>query len=90
VKKMLKPIILANAVAIVMVVWVTACALLSFIAPDLLFLIAQSWTHTINLELAKTTSSPNLENIVLGLVSASGLTWVTVYGIVSLYNRWSK
>lgn len=87
---MLKPIIIANAAATVMAIWVVVCALLSYIAPDLLFVVAQSWMHTISLETVKTLFTLNLGNIIFGLISASGLTWVTVYGTVTLYNRWSK
>lgn len=87
---MLKPVVFANAAASVMAVWVVFCALASYIAPDLLFSVAQSWMHTINLEVVKTTFTPSLGSILLGLVSASGLTWITVYGIITLYNRWDK
>lgn len=81
---------LANAAATVMAVWVVACALLSYIAPELLFSIAQSWMHTINLEVVKAGFNANLGSTLLGLITASGLTWVTTYGTVALYNRWSK
>lgn len=80
----------ANAAATVMAVWVIVCAAVSFVAPDLLFSVAQSWMHTINLEVAKTTFSPNLGSLLLGLISAAGLTWVTTYGTIWFYNRWSK
>lgn len=80
----------ANAASAVMAVWVVACALLSYVAPDLLFNIAQSWMHTINLEVAKTTFSPNLGLLLLGLVTAVGLIWVTTYGTITLYNKWAK
>ncbi|MBI2018438.1 hypothetical protein HYS96_01905 [Candidatus Daviesbacteria bacterium] len=80
----------ANAASAVMGIWVVVCALVSYIAPDLLFTIAQSWMHTINLEVAKTTFSPNLGLLLLGLVSATGLTWITTYGTISLYNKWVR
>ncbi|OGE37770.1 hypothetical protein A3B45_04755 [Candidatus Daviesbacteria bacterium RIFCSPLOWO2_01_FULL_39_12] len=80
----------ANAASSVMAIWVVACAMLSYIAPDLLFNIAQSWMHTINLESVKTAFTPSLGSIVWGLVSAVGLTWVTTYGMITLYNRWAK
>ncbi|MBI4079519.1 MAG: hypothetical protein HY429_04465 [Candidatus Levybacteria bacterium] len=80
----------ANAASAVMAVWVVACAFLSYIFPDLLFAIAQSWMHTINLDAVKTTFAPNLGTLVLGLVSASGLTWVTTYYIIVFYNRFAK
>ncbi len=87
---MLKSIAFANAAATVMVIWVVSCALLSFLTPDLLFSVAQSWMHTINLNVVKTTISPDLGSIILGLVSAVVLTWVTTYGTIELYNRWAK
>lgn len=80
----------ANAAATIMAIWVIVCALLSYLVPDLLFAVAQSWMHTINPEVVKTTFNPELGSIVLGFVSAAGLTWVTTYGTISLYNRWSK
>lgn len=80
----------ANATATVMAVWVIACALLSYLAPDLLFSIAQSWMHTINLDLVKAAFSLNLGSIILGFVSAVALTWVTTYATIELYNRLAK
>lgn len=80
----------ANAAATVMAVWVLGCALLSYLMPDLLFSIAKSWMHTINLDSVKAAFTPDLGSLILGLVTAVGLTWVTVYATVSLYNRWSK
>ncbi len=87
---MLKSIAFANAASTVMVIWVVSCALLSFLAPDLLFSVAQSWMHTINLDLVKATFSPNLGSIILGLISAVALTWVTTYATIELYNRLAK
>lgn len=80
----------ANAASLVMAIWVLACALLSYIASDLLFSIAQSWMHTVNLESVKATFNPDLGSILLGLVSATGLTWITTYGTITLYNKWAK
>ncbi|MBI2196371.1 hypothetical protein HYU45_02040 [Candidatus Daviesbacteria bacterium] len=80
----------ANAAAAVMAVWVVACALLAYIAPGLLFTVAQSWTHTMNLEAVRSTFTPNLGLLLLGLISAVGLTWLTTYGTIVLYNRWAK
>lgn len=87
---MLDAKVFANAASAVMAVWVLGCALLAYVAPDLLFTIAQSWTHNINLEAVRTTINPNFGSLVLGLVSATGLTWVTTYTVVWLYNRWAK
>lgn len=80
----------ANAAAVVMAVWVVFCALLSYVAPDLLFSMAQSWMHNINLEAVRTTFELDLGKLLWGFVTAVGLTWITVYGTVVLYNRWAK
>ncbi len=80
----------ANAASAVMAVWVIACVLLSFVAPDLLFSVVQTWMHTINLETVKATVNPGLGSLLLGFVTAVGLTWITTYGTISLYNKWAK
>lgn len=80
----------ANATAAVVAVWVVACAVLVYIAPDLLFTLAQSWTHGMNLAPLRTSLTPNLGSVLFGLVAASGLTWVTTYATVTLYNRFAK
>ena len=80
----------ANAASTVMGIWVVACVLLSFIAPDILFSVAQSWMHTINLETVKSTFSPDLGLMIVGFMSAFGLTWITTFGVISLYNKWTK
>lgn len=80
----------ANAASAVMAIWVVACALLSYMAPDILFTIAQSWMHTINLESVKATFAPSLGSLLWGLLSAVGLAWITTYGTISLYNKWAK
>lgn len=80
----------ANAAATVMAVWVVVCALLSYLMPDLLFTVAQSWMHNISLEPVKTTFSPNLGSLISGLLTAVGLTWITTYGTIALYNKWAK
>ena len=80
----------ANAATVVMAVWVVGCALLSYIVPDLLFNIAQSWMHTINLESVRATFSTSLGSMFLGLISATGLTWITTYATITLYNRLTR
>lgn len=80
----------ANATAAIMGIWVIGCAALAYIAPDLLFTVAQSWTHTMNLEVLKAGFVLNLGTLLLGFVSAVGLTWITTYGTITLYNKWAK
>lgn len=80
----------ANAASVVMAVFYIACVVLSYISPDLLFSLAQSWIHTLNLEAARTTFTPNLGSMLIGFVTAVGLTWITTFGTISLYNKWAK
>ena len=80
----------ANAVTAVTLVFYVACAILSFVLPDLIFNIGQSWMHTINLGAAKATYSPNLGAFVFGLVTLAAVSWVTTYATVYLYNTWRK
>lgn len=87
---MLNAKVFANAAAAVMAVWIIACALVASVAPDLLFTVAQSWTHAMNLEVLKSSFTPNLGSLVLGFASAVILTWVTTYGTITLYNKWAK
>ena len=87
---MLNAKVFANAAAVVMAGWVIFCAALSYVAPDLLFTVAQSWTHNMNLDVVKAPFNPNLGTFILGLATASGLTWITTYLTITLYNRWAK
>ena len=80
----------ANATSTVMAVFYIACVVLSYIGSDLLFSLAQSWIHSLNLEAARTTFSPNMGSILFGFITAVGLTWITTYATIVLYNRWAK
>lgn len=80
----------ANATAVIMAIFYVACALLSFIAPDLIFSLAKSWMHTVSMESVKVAFSPDLGSLVYGFVSATVLTWVTTYATIALYNKWAK
>lgn len=80
----------ANATATVIGVWIIVCALLAYLVPDVLFAVAQSWTHAMNLEALRSTFVPDLGSLLLGFVTAVGLTWLTTYGTISLYNKLAK
>ncbi len=80
----------ANAASAVMAIWVVACGALSFIAPELLFSVAQSWMHTINLGSVKAGFNPSFGSLLWGFVTAVGLTWITTWGTITLYNKWAK
>lgn len=80
----------ANAASAVVAVWFMVCWLLSLLIPNFIFSIGQSWMHTVNLSAAKTTLTLDLGSFIVGIVTLVGLTWVTTYATVVLYNRWSK
>lgn len=80
----------AHAATAVMAVFYVACALLSYVTPDLIFGLAKSWMHTVNLEVVKTTFAPDFGLLLYGFVTATVLTWVTTYGTIWLYNYWAK
>lgn len=80
----------ANAATSVMALFYIACAVLSYAMPDLIFSLAKTWMHTVNLESVKTTFNPALGSLIYGLVTSIGLTWVTTYATIALYNKWAK
>ncbi len=80
----------ANATTVIMAVFYIVCVLLSYLAPDLIFSLAKSWMHTVSMESIKTTFSPDLGSLVYGFISATGLTWITTYVTIVLYNRWAR
>lgn len=80
----------ANAVTVVTAVFYIACVVLSYIAPDLLFSIGQSWVHSLNLNVLKTPASISLTSAAWGLITISAVTWITTYAAILLYNKWHK
>ena len=53
---MIKPIVLANALATVVGAGYILCRLVAAVAPELLFNVGQSWLHTVNLAPLRTAS----------------------------------
>lgn len=80
----------ANAATVVMAVFYVICAVLSYLAPDLIFSISRSWMHTINIESIKSTFTPDVGTLAWGLLSLAVVTWITTYGTIWLYNRLAK
>lgn len=80
----------ANAATAVMAVFYVVCAALSFFAPDLIFNIAKSWMHSVNIESIKSTFNPDIATLLWGLVTLSAIAWVTTYSTIALYNKWAK
>lgn len=80
----------ANAVTAVTAVFYLACVLVSYLAPDIVFGIAQSWMHSVNLDSIRSTQAMSLGATIWGLVTISLFTWLTAYITIWLYNRWAK
>lgn len=80
----------ANAVTVVTAAFYIVCVVLSYIAPDLLFNIGQSWVHSLNLDVLKTATSISPISTLWSLVTISAITWVTTYATIMLYNKWHK
>lgn len=87
---MLKPKAFANAITSVFVVAFVICGIATFIAPDLVFGIAGSWAHSINLEAVRSTTPMTLGSFVLGVITFGIYIWVVTFASASLYNKWAK
>jgi hypothetical protein len=62
---MIKPTVLANALAIVVSAGYILCRLVAAIAPEFLFNVGQSWFHTVNLAPLRATGSMSTGMFVL-------------------------
>lgn len=78
----------ANAVTVVTAVFYILCLLVSYVAPDLLFGVAESWVHSLNLESLKAETVISMGSAIWGLITISAVTWATTYITIALYNRW--
>jgi len=87
---MIKPIALANASTVVALGVYVVCRVISLIAPDLLFGVAQSWFHTFSTESVRSVTPMNIGTFIFGAVTLSILVWVTIYSGATLYNKLAK
>lgn len=81
---------LANAVTLVMLILYVACAAISFAAPDFILGMGQTWVHTINMDLIKSTRQMTFGSFVWGAASLGVLTWLVTYGTAVSYNYFVK
>lgn len=86
----LNSLALANALATVSLAAYIVCRVASLVAPDFLFVVGQSWFHTINLSATKGGDLLSLNSFLVGAISISVLAWITVYATAELYNRLTK
>jgi hypothetical protein len=87
---MIKPIVLANALATVVGAGYILCRLVAAIAPEFLFNVGQSWFHTVYLAPLRATGSMSTGMFVLGLVTSVVVSWVAAYATAELYRRWAS
>ena len=87
---MIKPIVLANALATVVGAGYILCRLVAAVAPDVLFDVGQSWLHTVNLAPLRTASPMPTGMFVLGLVTSVVVSWIVAYVTAELYERWAS
>lgn len=86
---MIRPGVLANAVATVVAVGYVLCRLIAAVAPRFVFSVGQSWFHTVNLEPIRVTSPMSPAMFVLGLVTSVIVSWIGVYATALLYGHWT-
>ena len=87
---MLKPIALANASTIVATGLYVFCRVVSLVAPDFLYSVAQSWFHTFSTESVISVTPMNIGEFVFGGVTLAVLVWITFYSAAVLYNKLPK
>lgn len=86
----IKPIALANTATTVSLGIYVVCRVVSLIAPDFLFSVAQSWFHTFSTESVRSVTPMSIGTFIFGAVTLAVLVWITAYAGASLYNRLAK
>jgi hypothetical protein len=87
---MVKPIVLANALAAVVGAGYILCRFIAAVAPQFLFNVGQSWLHTVNLVPLRTTGSMSTGMFVLGLVTSMVVSWAVAFATAELYKLWVR
>jgi hypothetical protein len=83
----LKEIAFANTAGILGAVYFVGCYVVAWFVPDLYKSIAESWAHMVNLA-GIWKSGP--DNFGIGIISFTGVSWLTGYLFAWLYNRFNK
>lgn len=85
-----KPVSLANAATIIVVVASFICWILASVAPDFLFGLANSWFHMISLDTVRSSQPVDFGTAFVGAVSLGVVTWVAFYAFAEIYNKLTK
>jgi hypothetical protein len=86
---MLNAIAFANASTVVTAVFYVLIILATYVAPDFVFNIVKSWLNSVKLDSPKAKTVIPIDKAVIGLVSVSIITWITIYAMIWLYNIWA-
>ncbi len=80
----------AHSVTIVTAIVYVLCLVISYIAPDFVYGIANSWVHSLSLDTLQTSSVISIGSALWGLVTIGAMAWITTYSTIVLYNRFLK
>ncbi len=84
-----EPSATANAVGVTTAIVYVICRILVSLFPDLMFTIAQSWFHGI--ELSRLGSwNLTISSFLTGLVSSTITAWLIGYLFANVYNYFAK
>lgn len=84
------PVRLANAATIVVVAGSFICWVLTSVAPDFLFGLANSWFHMINLDVVRSSQPVDFGTAIIGAFSLGVVTWAAFYAFAKIYNNLAK
>lgn len=87
---MIKSIPFANAAAMVAVGLSAICWVLTLVAPDFVFGVANSWFHMINLDAVRMSGTSSFGEALIGFVSLGAVTWVSAYVFTECHNYFVK
>ena len=87
---MLKTTAFANAAAVVTGVIYIVCLVLTWVAPDLLLSLSNSWVHALNLESLRSGKEIGIGTVVWGLATSTAFSWTVGYAFAYFYNKFSK
>ena len=84
------PVRLANAATVVSLGLYVVCRVVSLVAPEFLFNIAQSWFHTFSTELMRAPVPFDIGTFIFGGITLAVVVWATFYAFAEVYNRLAK
>lgn len=84
------PSVMAKAAAITIGLVYIGCWLFLWLLPDLSWNVAKTWFHGLDITKIAASASTDPANLLIGLLSVGGLTWLVVYVYGMTYNMFLK